>query len=272
MPRISVITICYNDKAGLGKTLASVFKQRYDDFEYVVIDGGSADGSAELVKANADRFAYWISEKDKGIYDAQNKGWRHAKGEYCLFLNSGDYLADENVLSRFATHLNTDIVCGDLLVDNGKDPLYRLGQQESYSFEDLVYSTVFHPAAFIRRSLLDARGGYDESFRIVADYDFFVDCLLVKKVSYSWQPVAVSVFNTAGVGSDPANKKKHDEERKRALLKYFPADRIEEAERNVQKRKPRSVRLQESVSGIPVLREITQFGLLMYNRIRKTGA
>lgn len=270
MPKLSVITICYNDRQGLEKTMQSVLTQTFTDYEYVVIDGGSTDGSAEYIEENASRLAAWRYEKDKGIYDAQNKGWKLAKGEYCLFLNSGDYLANTDVLQTMMQPATADIVYGNILVDNGKDPLYELGQHNPFTFEDMIYTTLFHPAAFIRRGLLEERGGYDESFRIVADYDFFLEMICVKKVSTQYVPVPVAVFNTAGIGSDPANAKKHDEERRRSQLKYFPLEKIEAAERAVRSRKPRSVRIRESVSGIPVVRELTNFGLLMYNRIRKS--
>jgi glycosyltransferase involved in cell wall biosynthesis len=269
MPKLSVITICYNDLNGLKKTVASVVEQTFAGFEYIVIDGGSSDGSAEYIAAHASSFTKWVSEKDGGIYNAQNKGWKLASGDYCLFLNSGDYLANANVLEIMMRAATADIVYGNILVDNTTAPLYELGQHDPFTFEDMIYTTLFHPAAFIKRTLLAERGGYDESFRIVADYDFFLEMICVKKVSTQYIPVPVSVFNTAGVSSDPANKAKHDAERRRSQLKYFPLEKIEAAEAEVQKRKPRSLRIKESVSGIPVLREVTNFALLMYNRLRR---
>ena len=88
--KLSVITINYNNAEGLAKTMDSVFRQRFSDFEYIVIDGGSTDGSKDLIVNNQDKIAYWCSEKDSGIYNAMNKGIREASGEYLLFLNSGD--------------------------------------------------------------------------------------------------------------------------------------------------------------------------------------
>ena len=89
-PLISIITINFNDKIGLQRTFDSVFAQDFNDFEYIVIDGGSNDGSKELIEENTDKISYWISEPDKGIYNAMNKGIKVANGEYLLFLNSGD--------------------------------------------------------------------------------------------------------------------------------------------------------------------------------------
>ena len=98
--KLSIITINYNNLAGLQKTMESVFSQTCKDFEYIVIDGASTDGSAEYIRAHADQLTYWVSEKDTGIYNAMNKGVRAAKGEYLLMLNSGDFLVDDRVIER----------------------------------------------------------------------------------------------------------------------------------------------------------------------------
>ena len=100
MPELSIITINLNNCAGLQKTLDSVFAQTFTDYEYLVIDGGSTDGSAELIKKQENKFVYCVSEKDNGIYHAMNKGIRKATGDYLLFLNSGDYLVNDEVLSN----------------------------------------------------------------------------------------------------------------------------------------------------------------------------
>jgi glycosyltransferase involved in cell wall biosynthesis len=270
MAKLSIITICYNDLQGLKKTVESVKGQSFTDFEYILIDGGSTDGTTEFIRDNEAVFTHCVSEKDHGIYNAQNKGWKLASGDYCLFLNSGDFLCDSEVLSSvFKAQPTADLVYGDILVDNGRDPLYRLGQHDPFTFEDMIYTTLFHPATFIRKSLLERQNGYDEGFRIVADYDFFLRALFVTKCTTRYLSIPITVFNTAGVGSDPANKVLHDAERKTSQLRYFSAEKIARATQEVQKRKPRSVKLQDAVSGIPVLREITNFGLKMYNRIRR---
>ena len=97
-PLISIITVNFNDKIGLERTLESVFSQNFRNFEYLVIDGGSNDGSKELLEKNSEKINYWVSEPDKGIYNAMNKGISFAKGEYLIFLNSGDHLKNENSL------------------------------------------------------------------------------------------------------------------------------------------------------------------------------
>src|SRR5215213_3812369 len=100
MPQFSIISINLNNAEGLQKTFDSVFNQTFTDFEYIIIDGGSSDGSEEIIKENADKFSYWVSEKDDGIYDAMNKGIAKATGDYLLFLNSGDHLLDSSILQK----------------------------------------------------------------------------------------------------------------------------------------------------------------------------
>lgn len=152
--KLSVITINYNNAEGLAKTMDSVFRQRFSDFEYIVIDGGSTDGSKDLIVNNQDKIAYWCSEKDSGIYNAMNKGIREASGEYLLFLNSGDFLHDFAVLEDIHPFLSgEDIVYGDLLFvhGDGKEDLFVY--PDVLSFEYFLERSLGHPAAFIKRAL-----------------------------------------------------------------------------------------------------------------------
>ena len=112
--KLSVITICYNDRNGLLKTLESVKSQSSHDFQYIVIDGASKDGSADLLTEYASVIDYSVSESDKGIYNAMNKGIREAKGEYCLFMNAGDtFYANDTVEKALPLLDGTDFLCGD---------------------------------------------------------------------------------------------------------------------------------------------------------------
>ena len=120
--KLSIITINLNNRDGLQKTIDSVVSQTFRDFEWIVIDGGSTDGSKELIEQYADHFSYWVSEPDKGIYNAMNKGIKVAKGEYLQFLNSGDWLVDEKALERCFWHESkADIAYGDLWFCNGEE-------------------------------------------------------------------------------------------------------------------------------------------------------
>src|SRR5665648_699382 len=114
--KLSIITINLNNAIGLQKTIESILSQIYTEFELLVIDGGSTEDDILIIKKYAKRIKYWISETDKGIYHAMNKGIKQAHGEYCFFLNSGDYFLNENVLKKvFSNEFNEDVVFGNLL-------------------------------------------------------------------------------------------------------------------------------------------------------------
>ena len=114
--KVSIITINYNNQSGLQRTIDSVTSQSFSDIEWIVIDGDSKDGSRELIEKYKKHFAYWVSEHDGGIYQAMNKGVEHASGDWLLFLNSGDWLFDNDVLSKvFDTQHDADILYGDVM-------------------------------------------------------------------------------------------------------------------------------------------------------------
>lgn len=223
MPKLSVITINYNDKAGLEKTISSVLEQSYTGFEYIVIDGGSADGSVDVIKKYQDRLTYWVSEKDSGIYNAQNKGASKASGDYLLFLNSGDILENKKVLEQFSTHLHThDLVYGDLIVDDGEET-EKVAMPDQLDVYHFMISTLAHPATFIASSLYHKLNGFKEELKITADYEFFLRAVLVNNATYKHLAIPVSVFNTFGVSSNPDNDEKHRQERKRSWEMNFSA-------------------------------------------------
>ena len=142
-PLISIITINFNDKIGLQRTFDSVFAQDYQDFEYIVIDGGSNDGSKELIENNAQKISYWISEPDKGIYNAMNKGILKATGEYLLFLNSGDHLYSHTVLEENYTRIeNYDLIYFNLQMASEKI-VKVFSLPESLRFSDLFFQTQY---------------------------------------------------------------------------------------------------------------------------------
>ena len=114
--RLSIITVNYNNKDGLQKTIDSVISQTFKDFEWIVIDGGSTDGSRELIEKNKNYFSFWCSEHDKGVYNAMNKGIVHAKGEYLNFMNSGDCFVSNKVLEKiFSNDYTNDILYGNVV-------------------------------------------------------------------------------------------------------------------------------------------------------------
>ena len=174
--KISVITVALNVLPALRKTLASVICQSYNNYEYIVVDGASTDGTAEYLKTESTGVDKWISEPDKGIYEAMNKGTRMATGDYCIFMNAGDCFVDDKVLSRIAQFLDgTDFILGnELLVDEGKIVGY-VPSIGAYSLQNLLQSSTRHQSTFIKREVL-LDHPYDESLRLVADWKFTLEC------------------------------------------------------------------------------------------------
>lgn len=200
--RLSIITITYNNLFGLQRTVVSVMAQTWHDWELIVVDGGSSDGTqAWLNELHMPAFR-WISETDKGVYDAQNKGIRIATGDYCFFLNAGDIFCSNDVLQRmFADNPVADILYGnEVVVDaSGKRVGYCKGVEQP-RFVDLYNSCMKHQASFIHRSLFELYGAYDESLRIVADFDWFFRVIAFHdEVSLCYRDVDVSFFENTGL-------------------------------------------------------------------------
>ena len=198
--KVSIITINYNDCIGLENTIQSVVSQTCNDYEYRVIDGGSTDGSVDVIKKYASKISYWISERDKGIYHAMNKGIDKATGDYCLFLNSGDTLFNNEVLNTIRYDLTTDIVVGAIRKGTSgyikrfkiKEPLVLL--------DFWIENPIPHQSTFIKKEIC-SRLRYDESLKIAADLKFFLQAIVVLKCSCQSSDCIVANFDENGISS-----------------------------------------------------------------------
>jgi glycosyltransferase involved in cell wall biosynthesis len=223
MPLFSIITINLNNAIGLQKTIDSVLSQSYDDYEYIIIDGASTDDSIEHIMNCRTHLAYWVSERDTGIYDAMNKAIAAAKGDYCLFLNSGDILYSKTVLQDVADqNPNADIVYGDMMNSrNGKsEGLTKNPDKLSWFF--LLVNVITHPAQFIKRELFNRFGGYSQKYLIASDYEFFLRVYFKSKIRTYHLPLIISEFDRAGVSNNPAYAKKNLKEKIEVQKLYFP--------------------------------------------------
>ncbi|MFD0793144.1 glycosyltransferase family 2 protein [Mucilaginibacter litoreus] len=175
-PVLSVITIVYNNVRDIERTLLSVIHQTYSHIEYVVIDGASTDGTLDIIKKYESGIAKLISEKDKGIYDAMNKGLALATGDYVIFMNSGDeFYAHDTVENVFATAENTDIYYGETeMVNDARESLGRRRHKapEKFTWRSFKYGmSVSHQAIYIKRSLVEP---YDPRYKLSADIDWIL--------------------------------------------------------------------------------------------------
>lgn len=151
MKKLSIITINYNNKSGLEQTIKSVVNQNAEKHtEYIIIDGGSNDGSLDVIDENKEHFSYWCSEKDNGIYHAMNKGVAHATGEYLLFLNSGDFLEPEVIATVLNELTGTDIIYGDIIFQTTNGERQTMVYPDTLSTEYMFFKAIGHPATFFR--------------------------------------------------------------------------------------------------------------------------
>lgn len=219
--KFSIITINYNNCVGLQKTIRSVINLNYKDYEFIVIDGGSTDGSVDIIKQSEQFITYWISEKDGGIYNAMNKGIRQAKGEYLNFMNSGDTFYAPDVLDKVDKLLdNYDIIVGKEFHQN---PV--TGESASTFFPSRLSMVTFvvsylpHQSGFIRRTLFDTMP-YDESLRIVSDWKFYMYQLVCNESSVKLIDLIISKREQNGISN--SNSTLNSIEREQVLKGLLP--------------------------------------------------
>lgn len=218
--KFSIITINYNNKEGLQKTIESIVNQSYKDFEYIVIDGGSTDGSIEIIKKYSQHINYWVSEHDKGIYNAMNKGIMQAHGDYLNFLNSGDYYYNNDILQMISNlSLNTDIITGKDLHQSIKGEKFASILPKSPSVLHFYRSTIPHQSSFIKRKLFE-NNKYDEELKIVGDWKFFMQSIIFEGASITFLQNIVAVREQGGISAQ--EKEKVMEEREAVIKQLFP--------------------------------------------------
>lgn len=200
--KLSIITINFNNKAGLQKTIDSIVSQTWRDFEWIVVDGGSTDGSKELIEKYAQQgcFAWWCSEPDKGAYNAMNKGIAQAKGEYLNFMNSGDKFHENKTLEQIFLfkERHADILYGESkYIYDDREVVYSI--EQPILLNRLILKNISHQAEFIKTTLLREKG-YDESYKFFADWKKNIE-LLMKNSSYDNLDLVVCDYDTTGISS-----------------------------------------------------------------------
>lgn len=202
MKKLSIITINFNNRDGLRKTIESVVNQTWQEFEYIIIDGGSTDGSVEVIKEFADRIDYWVSEPDKGIYNAMNKGVAVARGTYCQFLNSGDTLSDANVVKCIVRVLEDKAIY--FARTRFMDTLEIIAAPQQITMRTLFKRSLPHPSSYIQRQFL-LKFPYDETLRIVSDWKFWIQAIILENCSYDILDLIAVDFDTNGISAKQKN-------------------------------------------------------------------
>lgn len=194
--KISVITVVYNAAKDLEKTIRNVLSQKKCDFEYLIIDGLSTDGTVDVIKEYQSKLSYWVSEKDSGIYDAMNKGIDKATGDWIIFMNAGDCFCDEDTISRVSSSLDStvDIVSGDIYLCHGSNKEYTKARGLGKAMEGMF---CFHQTMFTRAELCK-KYKFDTGFKIAADYDFTLKCLM-HGAHFKYLPYAIADFAAGGL-------------------------------------------------------------------------
>lgn len=234
--KLSIITINYNNAEGLEKTIKSVIAQNIKNFEYIVIDGNSSDGSKDIIEKYADKIDYWVSEPDSGIYNAMNKGIIQAKGEYLLFINSGDLLKNDISIERIIKQLTgEDIIYFDLDVYYSAENTVYKSYPDILNFEYFLTKTLPHPASFIKKRLFEKYGLYDENMTICSDWAFFINVIGDRKCSYKHIKESISIFFFDGMSSLPQNIELIRKEKKEYLNKKYRLFRGLYRKRELQK-------------------------------------
>ena len=202
LPLLTVITVVLNRRKHISKAIQSVTNQSYENIEYIIIDGGSTDGTLQIIQQNDNLIDYWVSERDSGLYHAMNKGLNLARGEIIGLLNSDDYYPRTTVQSVIDhdKKFNKDIYHGDrLYIMEYDDFCYMEQSMPDPDINNILNKpSIFHPTCFVKKSVYEKIGQFDTDFRIVADYDFLIRAVK-NGCSFKYIERVLTVFNGTGI-------------------------------------------------------------------------
>jgi glycosyltransferase involved in cell wall biosynthesis len=205
--RVSIVTVVFNNRATIASTIDSVLSQTHDDIEHIVIDGGSTDGTVELIASYGKSVATFVSEPDRGIYDAMNKGIRLATGDVVGTLNADDFYADDAVISTVVDEFNAkgvDAVFGDVVFVKPENlrKIVRFYSSRDCTPEKFAYGWMpAHPTFFVKRAVYCRFGLYKTDYAIAADYELLTRVLAGQRISYSYLPKVLVTMRTGGVST-----------------------------------------------------------------------
>lgn len=205
-PLISIVTVVFNGEKYIEDTINSVLHQSYDNIEYVIIDGGSTDGTLDVIKNYENAIDIWVSGKDNGIYDAMNKGLSLTSGEWVNFMNCGDVFVSNDSILEMQFFLNTKKNCitsGNVrIVDSDGNYTGKKHPYAGTNYSELLkYNCVAHQATFVSKTVLDYLGGFESNFKIHGDYEFWIRAM-VSNIEFNYVDIDIANFCNDGISSD----------------------------------------------------------------------
>lgn len=205
--KVSIITVSFNSVKTIEDTINSVLSQDFPEIEYIVVDGGSSDGTVNIIEKYQNRIVRWVSEKDRGMYDAMNKGIAMATGDVIGILNSDDVYMNTHVISDLMALMERQkakVVFADLiLVDQADDKKVLRYYDSGYFHPDkFKYGWMpAHPTVFVKRELYEAVGRFSTTYQIAADYEMLIRILAIQKARYAYLPKAVVRMRSGGAST-----------------------------------------------------------------------
>ncbi|MCD4788439.1 MAG: glycosyltransferase [Bacteroidales bacterium] len=205
--KVSIITIAYNSENSISDAINSVLSQTYPNIEYIIVDGKSKDKTVEIVKSYGNKISKFVSEPDKGIYDALNKGIEMASGDVVGFMHSDDLFADEHVIEKVAKlfkEKDVDSIYGDLnyVFKNDTNKILRYWKSDEFTLSRLKFGWMPpHPTFYVKRKIYEKYGGFDIDFKISSDYDSMLRFLGKYKISTAYLPEVMIKMRVGGASN-----------------------------------------------------------------------
>jgi glycosyltransferase involved in cell wall biosynthesis len=232
LPKITVITVCYNASHLLKKTIESAAEQSYSEIEYIIVDGASKDDTKEIVGSYGKKVQLFLSEPDNGIYDAMNKGIKQATGDLIIFLNAGDYFVSKDVLKFYLSKmkiLEADLFFGRIVWNDSRtNDICLSDHHNTVHTWDLKNSNFPHPATIYKKDLFKTVGLFDLDFPIAADYEWNVRAMVLNKIKFQYINIIVTVFYADGISNNPSFATQHRIEIDQVNRRYFKPWKLHE--------------------------------------------
>lgn len=219
MKRFSIITVCLNEANSIRATCDSICRQSFRDFEWIVIDGASTDGTLEILKEYSSSIDLLVTGSDTGIYNAMNNGASKATGDYLIFMNGGDCFASSEALQLVSQVKEAQMLYGDVYLGDTSCGVetYPDVVESGYMLRKMIP----HQATFYQRTTFKAAGGFDESFEIAADYDLYVRLFELVGITHQRVPHPVAIFDLEGISNNKHFRQLRKRENHRIRKKYF---------------------------------------------------